>query len=217
MAAEAAQPGAQLPASQPPGGGDSRLAAILQKQAAGEKLSASERGYLGGIKRKGASKKVAPEVNPNPLLPPPANPDNPLFDGAAEDEAPAGVPAAPAVDSTLLRRTADALLTSLDSITKLCIVQGVKAAGGDKQTQDEYKAAVALQPENRTLIVENSEPAILKLCEWFECAPAELEKILKNSGLVGGLLAHSLGVYTAVKQIRESRKEWEKEKETKNE
>ena len=209
VAVEAAGSSAAVPASQPQPSCDSRLAAILAKQAAGEALTRKEAGYLGSVKRKGLRKAAPAKASENILLEVEDNPDNPLFEPVPLAQAPAVSSIAAAVDSALLRSTANALLSSMDTVTKIFIGHEAKAAGADPVTVEQYKSAVALQEGNRQLMVENSEPVILSLCEIFKCSPEKLETVLKSSGFVGGLVCHSLGVFTAVKSIRESRRERE--------
>lgn len=208
LAAEAAPASRPVPPDQSQPVTNSRLAAILQKKDAGEKLSAADRGYLGAVKRRGSPKVVQPAAtNLNPLLEPDGNPDNPLFEPTNEVQAPAAGVVATAVDSGLLRSTANALLSSLDAVTKIYIGHEAKSAGADADTVEKYKSAVALQPDNRQLMVENSEPVVLGLCKLFKCSPEKLETVLKSSGFIGGLAMHALAVGTAVKSIRESRQE----------
>jgi len=146
---------------------------------------------------------VATPASKNPLLKPAGNPDNPLFAGQTQSQAPADSEPLPAVDSALIRATADAVLSSCDLFTKIWIGAEARRAGLAKEVVDEYKAAVALQEDNRKLIVENSEPAIVWTCEKIGCAPATLTAALKNSGLVAGIAAHVSGVVSALKQIKE--------------
>ncbi len=194
-----------LPPSQPDGSPDSRLAAILAKQARQEKLSAAERGYLGSIKRRGTPKAVAAD-SPAPSLPPaPPASENPLFAVASPAAAAAPSSPAPAVNSDLLHRAANSLLSSLDKATQIYVGYEARQAGADASTAERFKKAVQLQPENRQLIVENSDPILLAACEWFGCTPENLEEYVKKSGFLGGLFAHGLGVYTAVKELREAR------------
>ena len=207
VAADATAASQPVPANQPQSGGDSRLEAILQKKSAGEKLSAKDRGYLGAVKRRGAPKTVAAPASENLLLDVPANTENELFkdEQPATEESFAGV--ATAVNPVQLRNTANSLLNSMDTVTKFYIGYEAKQAGGDKQTVEEYKAAVALQPENRDLMLDGSEPVVLMLCKLFKCSPERLETVLKSSGFIGGLCAHSLAVVTVAKSIRESGRE----------
>jgi len=209
MAAEALPASQPMPASQPQPVGDSRLAAILQRKEAGEKLSAADRGYLGAVKRRGSPKKVAPAASENILLEAPAVADNELFGRADVADEPAARVVATVVDSALLRSTANAILNSVDTVTKIYVGHEAKQAGANEQTVEQYKSAVALQVENRQLMVENSEPVVLGLCKLFKCSPENLEKVLKSSGFIGGAAMHTLGVITAIKSIRESRKEKE--------
>jgi hypothetical protein len=203
---------------------DSRLAAILAKKASGETLTAADRGYLGSVKRKAKAKAPAAPVAENPLFE--ARPavaatapaaaamakpaDNPLF---VETEIPASVSPVANFDSALLRSTANALLDSVDTATKLYIGHEARSAGADQTTAEQYKSAVALQPENRQLMVENSEPVILSLCEVFKTTPDKLSTTLKNCGFFGGLVAHSLGVFAVAKSIRESRQQFQQQQQ----
>jgi len=213
VAAEAPQPGAAVPANQPEssGSGDLRLQGILQKQAAGQSLTASERGYLGSVKRKGKAKAMPATPADNPLLqaqaPAPAVADNPLFEATQPAGGLADSPAPVPVDSALIRSAAGAILDSLDTATKLFIGHEAKKGGADESTIAAYKSAVALQPENRELMVSNSEPLIMTLCNVFHTTPENLAGVLKNCGFIGGLAAHSLAVYSVAKSIRESRAE----------
>ncbi len=208
VAAGTAAAGQPLPPDQHQSG-DNRLAAILQKKQSGETLTAAERGYLGSVKRKGKRKVMDPQPAQNVLLEPaPASvgsADNPLLAAAPAPQAPAGGVAPPQFDSALVQKTAGALLDSVDSITQMWIGHEAKQAGGDEQTVAKYQSAVALQPRNRELMVQNSEPVVLMLCKLFKCAPDQLENTLRNSGFVGGLVCHTLAVTAAVKSIRESR------------
>lgn len=205
MAAPATQPGQPASPTQPQSG-DSRLAAILAKQHQGETLTAAERGYLGSVKRKGA-RKAAPAPSQNILLEVPPNPENPLFEAAPANDVPGEVMAVTAVDTALVQGAANAILNAVDTTTKLWIGHEAKQAGASPQTVEDYKAAVALQPGNRQLMVENSEPVVLALCKFFNCTPDKLEGYLKNSGFVAGMIAHGISVVAAVKSIRESRAE----------
>ena len=208
LATETPPEGQPVPQTQSQPVADSKLAGILEKQGRGEKLSRAEAGYLGGVRRKEKPAVAqSPASNQNPLLEIAANPDNPLFEPAAKAEAPAVRAVVAVVDSALIRRTADALLSSLDTGTKIYVGYEAKQAGGDKATVEEYKSAVALQPDNRQLMVENSEPVVLGLCNFFGCTPDKLEGYIKNSGFLAGAIAHGIGVVAAVKSIRESKKE----------
>lgn len=180
-----------------------RLAYVLAKQARGEKLNPRERGCLGATRTHGAPRKVAPIVADNILLDVQAPPENELF----ESEDLAAVPVDKAFDSARCRAAADALLTATDLGGQLYIGWEAKRAEADKQTCDEYKAAVALQDGNRKLMLDGSEPIVLWLCKTFKCEPEQLEAVMKSSGFVGGAAMHILGVVTAVKSIRESKKE----------
>ena len=207
LAADATPPRQPVPASEPEPSCDSRLAAILEKKSRGEKLTAADRGYLGAVKRRGTPKTVAPAADANPLLTVEANPENPLFESAPEAEATADSSVATSVDSGLLRSTAYALLSSVDTITKIYIGYESKKAGGDAETVEQYKSAVALQPENLKLMVEGSEPVVLGLCDVFKCSPDNLVKVLKSSGFIGGMAMHLIAVGTALKSIKESQRE----------
>ena len=207
LAADTTPASQPVPASESELGCDSRLAAILEKKSRGEKLSAADRGYLGSVKRRGTPRPVAPAADANPLLAVPANPENPLFESAPEAQAPADSSVATSVDSGLLRSTADALLNTLDTVTKIYVGYEAKQAGGDAQTVEQYKSAVALQPENRKLMVENGEPVVLGLCKIFKCSPDKLQTVLQSSGFIGGLAMHALAVGTAVKSIKDSQRE----------
>jgi hypothetical protein len=209
VAAEAPRAGEALPHNQPQPVGDSRLADILRRQSAGEKLSASDRGYLGAVKRKGSPEKIIAEANPNPLLEAPANPDNPLFAAESQPQAPAATVALTAADSARIRDAAEALLDSLDSTTKIWIASEARAAGADPDTVARYEAAVALQPRNRKLMADNSEPVVLTLCKVFRCTPEKLPNMIRNCGFMIGLWAHGAVVTATVKSIRESKKEKE--------
>lgn len=211
VAIEFAPSGELVLKNQPQPVGDGRLAAILAKKDRGEKLDRSESGYLGGIRR--AAKPVASGNQPAASRLPEQNrnPENPLFELEAE---PAGGPKAfvaasalPLVDSAAIRKAAGAILDSVDLGTKIYVGYEAKQAGGDKQTIEQWKSAVALQSGNRDLMLEGSEPIVLWLCEKFKCEPDQLEKVLKNSGFIGGAFMHFMGVATAVKAIRESKKE----------
>ena len=223
LASQAPQASSSVSPSQPSYGADSRLAAILQKQANGETLTAADRGYLGSVKRRSKAKVVAPAQTENILLepeptatasqPPASAPaDNILFEDGGGSQIPPQAPVAASVDSALLRRTADALLTSLDFTTKLAITYKAKAAGCDAESVDEWKAAVHLQPENRSLMVDNSEPVVIWLCDLFKCSPEKLVDTVKKSGFAGGFLAHGLGVMSAVRTLNERQLEREKQK-----
>ena len=192
---------------QPLAGTDSKLAAILEKQAKGETLSARDRGYLGAVKRRGKPKTVAAAPAPNPLFELPQNSDNELFDQTPPAQTLAAAAVATAFDSALLHRVADSILSSVDKATKIIVGYEAKQAGLVPDTVEKYKEAVSLQPENRSLMVENSDPVIIGLAKLFDCAPDKLETVVKSSGLVGGFLAHGFGVYTALKDLREARKE----------
>ncbi len=201
-----------LPASQPQpthqsNGGDARLVAILQKQAGGEKLSASDRGYLGVIKRRGTPKTMATPPNPNPLLTAPANPENPLFEAAGAPPVAAEAKPSATVNSDLLHRAADSILSSLDKATQIYVGFEARQIGANDDTVARWKKAVELQPQNRELVVENSDPIVLAACEWFGCTPENLDKYVKKSGFFGGLFAHGLGVYAVVKELRAARLE----------
>ena len=93
VAAEATAAGGTVPTGEPQPS-NARLAAILAKQASGETLTASERGYLGSVKKR-AAKKVATVASENVLLcvePEPvrmapaasAPTDNPLFESVQD-------------------------------------------------------------------------------------------------------------------------------------
>jgi hypothetical protein len=184
----------------------SKLDAIRAKKAAGETLTPAERGFLGGVSRKSAKSLpalAAAHGGATLVSPAPASHDNPLFAG----ESPAGLPVqavvAPQLDSALVRATANALLSSADTLTQIYVGYESKQAGDNKQTIDDFKAAAALQPGNRALMVENSEPVILTLCEWFKCSPEELKGKLQGSAFFAGAAAHVAGVIAAVKTIRQ--------------
>ena len=222
LATDAATPGGTMQPGQPQSGGDSRLAGILAKQASGETLTASERGYLGAVRRRGMAKAPAAKASNNPLLapepkpepmakaplaPPAAPADNPLFADQAQPENPIGGLAVSAADSEVIRLAAEAILDGMDTTTKLYIAYEARAAGGDELTVRRYEAAVALNPSNRKLMSENSEPVVLALCKFFGCSPDKLASVLKNSAFMCGLFAHVTAVAATVKSIRESAKE----------
>ncbi len=184
----------------------SRLDAIRAKKAAGQPLTRAEAGFLGGMSRKSAGKLPPLASAPGGAtldVPAPARSDNPLFSMEGPAGAPSPALAPPAADTALIRATADALLSSVDTVTKLYVGYEAKQAGDDDKTIDDFKAAVALQPGNRALMVDNSEPVILKLCEVFKCSPEKLKSTLQGSGFFAGAVAHTMGVIAAVKTIRQ--------------
>ena len=184
-----------------------RLAHVLAKQARGEKLNHRERGCLGATRTHGKPEKIIPAVVENILLdvpePAAAPADNDLFERADV----AAVPANKVFDATRCRAAADALLSAADLGGQLYVGWEAKRADADKQTCDEYKSAVALQDGNRKLMLDGCEPIVLWLCKVFKCEPEQLEAVMKSSGFIGGAGMHVLGVVTAVKSIRESKKE----------
>ena len=210
---------AATPASTPDGATaaapvqDRRLADILTRKAAGQKLSASDRGYLGSKtpRRRAAAAVVVPASQPATPLPPAMAPaDNPLFAGAGEPDLAAPAPVAPVIDSGLLRDTADAILSSIDRLTKMFVSWQVGKAGADDETKAAYQKAVELQPEHRQLIVANSERPITKACEVFGCSPEKLSAVVKDSGFFGGLAAYATGVAMALNDIAKLREEKKK-------
>jgi hypothetical protein len=200
---EASSPVAPAPAPQRV---DDRLAAILAKKSAGAVLTPSERGYLGAVKKRGLAAVAPPVANPNPLLAVAGNPENPLFDSQAEPEGKISVLVPAPLDSALLRRVAGAVLGTVDRLTKMFVGHKARQAGLEKQVVAEYVQAVAMQTEHRDLMVENSEPAVLWLCEVLGVAPDKLAGILEGSGLAVGALAYGSGVAEALKQISEHAK-----------
>jgi hypothetical protein len=221
VATDALPAGGTVPANQPQLGGD-RLAAILAKQASGQTLSASERGYLGAVKRRSKPKAATAAASPNVLLdvpptpaqpaaPAPAPAGNELFEPQAEGSPlaadPAGVLAVSAADSAVIQDAAGAILDSMDTTTKLYIAHEARLAGANEETCRRYEAAVALNPRNRDLMAKNSEPVVLALCKFFRCTPDKLAGVLKNSAFFAGLFSHAMTVLATVKSIRESQKE----------
>ena len=217
LASEIATPGEALPANQPQPVTDSRLAAILQKKDRGETLTPADRGYLGSVKKRGRPKKVAAVENPNPLFQPPPVSENPLFEAPQRSDEPAPGFGAAAVDSVLIKETADALLSSADYVTKQIVGYKARKAGADADTVAQYESAVALKDGNRKLMVENSEPVVLGLCNFFGCTPDKLADYIKNSGFIAGAVAHAVGVTAAIRSIDESRREREAAKNQKPE
>ena len=211
MANDLAPAGEAVRPSEPQPSGDSRLAGILARQAAGETLTASERGYLGAVKRRGQPKKTIAAPVANPLLEPVANPENPLFTepeaAAPVAQIEAGGLVLSAADSLVIQNAAEAILDSMDTTTKLYIGYEARAAGCDPRTVEAYESAVALNPRNRDLMAKNSEPVVLALCKFFNCSPDKLASLLKNSAFMCGLFAHVTAVTATVKSIRESKKE----------
>jgi hypothetical protein len=219
VAADTSTAGGTVPASQPKPVGD-RLAAILQKQANGETLTASERGYLGAVKRKGLGKKkpavaVADtnellEVQPAATGPAPAPAGNELFEAGPAAQASA-VPDAAALDSAAdeaaIQEAAFALLDTLDSATKSYIADEARAAGCSAENVARYETAVALKSRNRDLMGKNSKPVVLVLCKVFRCTPEKLPGVIKGSSFVIGLWSHLAGIRTVVKSLRESQQE----------
>ena len=218
MATEAAPASQPVPANKLQSGND-RLAAILQKQASGGKLTASERGYLGAVKRKGKIKMSPPPADSNPLLeadataaapttaPAAATADNILFSDEPQAQTAAAGLVATAADSAVIKAAAEAILDSVDTATKIYVGHEAAEAGADAATVAQYESAVALQPRNRDLMAKNSEPVILMACKLFGCEPSKLPDVLKNCGFAAGAFAHLMAVTVAVKSIKQSRQE----------
>lgn len=200
-------PGEAAAITQPESKSD-KLARLLREKEEGRTLTKAEIGFIGGMqpkkKRPTNAQLAITSIGPVPAEIPP---DNPLFEPPKSDAMPTSVPIAPVVSPEAIRKTADALLDSVDWATKSYVGYEAKCAGSDQQTVEAYESAVALQPRNRQLMVENSEPVVLALCKFFKCAPEQLDKYIKGSGFLAGAIAHGVGVVAAVKSIRESKKE----------
>lgn len=217
VASQAAQPGNGSQPVQPVGNTDSRLAAILAKKEAGQPLTHKERGYLGSVRRKSKPAKVVQPADSNPLFEPapaavpPA--DNPLFEAAPPTDGVVQAPTADSYATDRLHAAANRILTGVDFGTKLYIGWEAKQAGGDKLTVQKWKEAVALKNEQREMIVENSDDAMIWLCEQLGCSPEEVVTKLQGGGLLAGFGAYLFGVGRAVKELRELRKENEQRKQ----
>lgn len=217
MAVEASQPSEVSQPKQPLDDTDSRLAAILAKKEAGQPLTHSERGYLGVVRRKSKPRQVSQPADGNPLFdsatatPPPA--DNPLFEAESPAGAVAEAPTAQAYPPERLRAGANSILSSVDWLTKLIIGWQAKEAGGDKQTVQTFKQAVALKDEQREMIVEGSDEPMQWLCDKLGCEPEEIETKFKGGKLVAGLGGYGFGIAKAVKLLIEARKENDKRKQ----
>lgn len=212
MAGNSVEPSQPVRQAQPQPSGN-RLESILAKQARGESLTRAEAGYLGSQRRR-KQPVVAPATNPNPLLEQaaeaPAPADNPLLAPSPSNPVASEPVVATAVDNVRLREVADTILSSLDTATQFVVgYQAEKIPGVGKPVVEKYKSAVALKDGNRKLIVENSEPMVLAACKFFKCSPEQLESVLKNSGFLGGIFMHCVGVSAALKSIKESRTEAE--------
>lgn len=233
MADETQNAGATLPSEdaakreagstvQPPSERDRKLADILGKQARGETLSKAEIGFLGGIRRKKNHASIVPPSVPPPAAPastplPPIAPksENPLLAAPSTAGPGQATPLHETVrvyNSEALRKTADGICAAVDGITKFVVGDAARKAGGNDSTVEKYRQAVALQPENRSLIVEGSEPAVTALCEALKVEPDKLDKIIRSSGLVAGLSAHFMAVKAALDQIKQDKLEHEKSK-----
>jgi hypothetical protein len=206
-----------------PKSGKPSLSDVLAKKAAGGVLTAQERGILGAEKRRAmAGLKFTPLRETAPFLvthnPPPmpvpspaltpapvAAGENPLLPPEAPDVAAPVAVADAALSAEACRLAADAICDTIDNTGRLYVGWQAEKAGADIRTQREYESAVALQPRNRQLMVDGSEPVVRFLCRWFKCEPDKLKDILQGSGFAAGLMAHGLAVTAAVKSIGQSK------------
>lgn len=127
---------------------DPVTAEILRKHAAGEKLSASERGKLGAYRAK-----ISTKPNGRPPKAPVANVD---AQTAGQGSPPANGPGAPCVDPDLIRRTTQAILQTCDQIAQRYVSGEAGKAGADKAMQAEFARAAALPDGPRELMVQTS-------------------------------------------------------------
>ena len=217
VATEAPQTGEAAGKGQPKSGKPS-LAEVLAKVDRKEKLTAQERGVLGGAKRKANAKAHAPAASENFLLepeapasqpPPPVagTASNPLLEPEAQAQIEVGGMVLSAADSASIQAAAEAILDGMDTTTKIYIGYEARLAGADDATVKAYESAVALKSSNRDLMAKNSEPVVLALCKFLHCSPDKLASILKNSQFFSGLFCHAMTIWATVKSIRESAKE----------
>ena len=223
LATDIAPPGATVPESQPQLG-DSRLAAILSKRESGETLTAADRGYLGSVKRKSKPKKMATAPAENILLandnssPSAFNPanqpesENLLLNGKAPDQGQASEFVFSAGDTADIQACAAAIIDSVDTFTQDYIEREAKSAGADARSIAEFRAAVAIAPRNRDLMLKGSDPLVLAVCKMFKCPASNLVEKLKSCQFAIGLVCHFAAVRTVVKSIRESQREREAQK-----
>jgi hypothetical protein len=190
-------------------GQDSRLADIIARQSAGEKLSASDRGYLGAQRRKANRPQAVPVAGPAPSPQAAAPADNQLF-----DQPPQAAPLADSqeprnFDSGAIRRCAENILTGVDKITQTTFANKVKRLGASESTVAKWRDAVAMG-EAKPMMVEGSEPVVIWLCDIFGCQPDQLESKLRGSSFLTGSVIWLLGIKSAaadLKQLERERKQ----------
>jgi hypothetical protein len=195
---------------------------VLAKEARGETLTPQECGVKGAAKRKAKALVAATAAGQGDLLsatpthqPGPAVVPKPAPAALADGEDPlaethrlADVPADAVGDSEFSSErcllAAEAICDAVDGGTQMFISYKAECAGGDRQTCAKYESAVALQPRNRKLMVEGSEPVIRFLCRFFKCTPEKLPDAIKSCGFAAGIIAHGLTVAAAVRSINQS-------------
>lgn len=202
--------------------GKPSLADVIAKHEAGHPLTHQERGILGAARRKAKPRVTSPAADQNLFMEPPAAPapapgtsqpkpvapsDNPFLETETVGTVPAPADVNSVVTAEACRMAADAICDAVDQGTQLWVSYEATKAGADKQTVKQYESAVALQPRNRKLMVENSAPVILAACKLLKCEPQQLPDILKKGGFAAGIFAHAIAVTAAIKSIRESKKE----------
>jgi hypothetical protein len=163
------QAGGGTESGQPPApGSDPILAGILGKKSRGETLTASERGKLAhhnavknGTFKPGTGRKAPGATVPAPQpTGSPAPAGNPLVAASGVGPAQAQPLPKPPPDPSLVKATVVMVLDSANGLAQSLIASKAAKAGADKETQAEYKEAVALPPATRATIVNSSPEAL---------------------------------------------------------
>jgi hypothetical protein len=187
-------------ASQPPvSTGDARLDTIRGKQAAGETLTASERGYL-AHKNAVANGRFVPGKGARKSGPSRgrvvAGPDagNPLLAVASEAAAPVAGAGKPPPDPSLVKATVSKVLGTADSFAQRWIYSEALACKSDRQTAVEFQRSIALDPETKGIAVDTSPEAL-------EAMGIDVTKFPLYMFL-GAIGTYALGVLVGVSRVK---------------
>jgi hypothetical protein len=183
---------------------DPATASLLAKHSAGEPLTQAEYGKVGALYAK-AKRMVFGNRGAAPGSGRPGAPTGnaAAVGSVASDQAPAGGMAPVPVDAGLAVRTTAAVLRRCNAITVRWIEGEARRAGAQGQTLDRFRAAAALQADDQQLIAELSPDILAEMGIDVRKFP------IVTAAAVLGL--HGTTLWLAVDELREMRKERDKE------